>query len=165
MVRVGCLEWESEFSELYRGVMLPISSNILLDATHLISLSRIEASGAHPEKAHRYTAFIQHLSRNHAHGISHVYTVLVPVLQDTLVIVSPYPFTFMSRPPRPSSLWLAASTCWGESRSPACFRSGTRHLLFPSTSHGTVSTNGPNFHMEAQIPSRVDLRSRQEGCV
>ena len=128
--------------------MLPISSNILLDATHLISLSRIEASGAHPEKAHRYTAFIQHLSRNHAHGISHVYTVLVPVLQDTLVIVSPYPFTFMSRPPRPSSLWLP--------RSSPCFWTGKRHLLslqVPSAPMGQISIRKHRF----------DLRSRQEG--
>ena len=30
-----------------------------------------------------------------------------------------------------------------------------------------MSIDGLNFHMEAQIPSRVDLRSRQEGeqCV
>ena len=39
-----------------------------------------------------------------------------------------------------------------------------QHLLSPTSA---VSTNGPNFHMEAQIPSQFDLSSRQEGeqCV
>ena len=44
------------------------------------------------------------------------------------------------------------------------FQGGTRHLLSPTSA---VSTNWPNFHMEVQILSRVDLRRRQEGeqCV
>ena len=56
----------------------------------------------------------------------------------------------MNRPPRPSSLWLPASTCWTESHSSPCFCqwTGTRHLLSPTN---TVSSNGPNFHMAAQI--------------
>ena len=55
---------------------------------------------------------------------------------------------FTSHPPHPSSLWLPASTCWGESRSSHCFWTGTRHLLSPTS---TVSFNGPNFLMVAQI--------------
>ena len=56
----------------------------------------------------------------------------------------------MSCPPRPSSLCLPASTCWGESSSFPCFWTGMRHLL---SSTSTISTNGPNFHMTAQIRS------------
>ena len=51
---------------------------------------------------------------------------------------------FISLPPRPSSLWLPASMCWGESRSSPCFWTGTRHLLSPTS---TVSTNGPNSYL------------------
>ena len=55
---------------------------------------------------------------------------------------------FTSHTPHPSSLWLPASTCWGKSSSSHCFWTGMQRLLSPTSS---VSTNGPNFHMVAQI--------------
>ena len=55
----------------------------------------------------------------------------------------------MSSHPRPwcgpSSLWLPASTCWGESSSSPCFGKGMQDLLSPKN-----STNRPNFLMAAQ---------------
>ena len=86
----------------------------------------------------------------------------LPVLQDTVVTVPPYPFTFVISPPRPSHplLWLLANTCWGESSSSPCFWTGTRHLLSPTS---TISTNWPNFHMAAQIqPTQQAGRGAQQ---
>ena len=102
-------------------------------------------------KPHRYTAFIQQLSRLHMG-----YPMFIQYLS-TVVIVPSYPFTFMSRPPRPmSSPILFVAPCQHvRGRNPLfresspCFWTGTRHVLFPSTS--TVSTNGSNFQMAAQI--------------
>ena len=40
--------------------------------------------------------------------------------------------------PRPSSLWLPASTCWGEPSSFPCFWTGTQHLLSPTSTVSTI---------------------------
>ena len=54
---------------------------------------------------------IQHLySIYHGMHIEYPMFILVPVLQDTVVIVPLYPFTFVSSPPRSSSLWLPANS-------------------------------------------------------
>ena len=75
---------------------------------------------------------LKHENFSTARGISHVYTVLPPILQDTVVVIPPYPFTLQDPQGVPCAIPCRKVAIFSHSLAPLAMRpTDTGHQVGP----------------------------------